>query len=161
MLITPLGTIKILVDGKAISYDYRSVPLHKTCQSLDGRYAIEILFHPDGNEHRISCLIPGYEPSEKDGPESGEDLELYSFYNGTAKLSIGMEGSTEYCSGERLSHYDYDTEYSSNGVQYCILPITKTMKYVFGVAWIDDVNDENDIQTWFGADPTLFEYRKE
>ena len=29
-------------------------------------------------------------------------------------------------------------------------------KYVFGVTWIENVTTENDVQTWYGADPTLF-----
>lgn len=33
---------------------------------------------------------------------------------------------------------------------------TKTTKFVFGIAWIDNVTAENDVQTWYGADPTLF-----
>lgn len=33
---------------------------------------------------------------------------------------------------------------------------TKVSTYVFGVAWIVDATEENDIQTWFGADPTYF-----
>ena len=43
--------------------------------------------------------------------------------------------------------------------QICMIMIleeTKTTKYVFGVAWIEKVTTENDVQTWFGADPTLF-----
>ncbi len=31
-----------------------------------------------------------------------------------------------------------------------------TTKYVFGIAWIENVTTENDVQTWYGADPTLF-----
>ncbi len=33
---------------------------------------------------------------------------------------------------------------------------TKTAAYVFGVAWIVNVTEENDVQTWYGADPTYF-----
>ena len=40
---------------------------------------------------------------------------------------------------------------------------TKTEKYVFGIAWIDNVgwedpideNNNRDVETWYGADPTL------
>ena len=45
-------------------------------------------------------------------------------------------------------------------VKYCVLykimRYTKTTKFVFGIAWIDNVTAENDVQTWYGADPTLF-----
>ena len=69
-----------------------------------------------------------------------------------------MEGDAGYYSdGTRVSEvYDYDNDYMEDGVSYLILKETKTTKYVFGVAWIEKVTTENDVQTWFGADPTLF-----
>lgn len=156
MLRTPLGYLEIKIDDSIIDYEYLVVPIDKTCKELNGRYSITVYFQPDKREHTISCRILNFESSDKDGAESGEDLELYSFYRGTAKLSIGMEGDTGYIAGKRISDYDYDTEYLVDGVQYCLLPITQTSEYVFGVAWLDKVNEENDVQTWFGADPTLF-----
>ncbi len=83
---------------------------------------------------------------------------MKSFYKGHSKLSIGMEGETGYfADGTRaFDTYDYDTEYLEDGVRYVINEDTKTDRYVFGVAWIENVTDDNDVQTWFGADPTMF-----
>lgn len=156
MLETPLGIIEILVDDVPHEYEYISIPLDKTCPDLNARYSISICFEPDGKEHTISCQIYDYVPSEDDGIESGERLELYSFYKDSVKLSIGMEGDTGYINNQRISDYDYDTEYLHNGVQYNILRFSKTSKYVFGIAWITPVTEDNDVQTWFGADPTMF-----
>ena len=71
----------------------------------------------------------------------------------------------QFIDGKRVSDdydYDYDVEYLENGMSYLILKKTKTMRYVFGIAWIDDVGwDDADeecdrnIQTWFAADPAL------
>lgn len=59
--------------------------------------------------------------------------------------------------GLRISdRYDYDNEYMEDSVAYLIMKETRTMKYVFGIAWIDNVTVENDWKTWWGADPTLF-----
>ena len=68
-----------------------------------------------------------------------------------------MEGESGCCSdGLQASQiYDYDNEYMGDGVSYLIMKETKTTKYVFGIAWIDNVTRENDVQTWFGADPTF------
>ncbi len=52
----------------------------KTCRDLSGRYAVKIHYIPDGGKHIISCIIRNYEPSSEDCIESGERLELYSFY---------------------------------------------------------------------------------
>lgn len=52
--------------------------------------------------------------------------------------------------------YDYDNGYMEESVLYLVMKETKTTMYVFGIAWIDNVTAENDVQTWYGADPTLF-----
>lgn len=156
MLITPLGEIEISIDNNPIKYVYKEIKYDKTCKDLSGRYSIVVNFIPDGKEHIIACRIKSYTPSEKDGCETGENLELKSFYKENVKLSLGMEGDTWYIDGKRLSRYDYDNHYIIDGVQYCLLSFTKTERYLFGIAWIENVNENNDVQTWFGADPTLF-----
>ena len=132
--------------------------MDKLCPDVYGRFCIKVEFVPDGERHAISCIIKSHIPSDKDGVESGERLELKSFYKGHSKLSIGMEGETGYfADGTRaFDTYDYDTEYLEDGVRYVINEDTKTDRYVFGVAWIENVTDDNDVQTWFGADPTMF-----
>ena len=40
-----------------------------------------------------------------------------------------------------MEDYDYENDYLDNGVSYEIFDFTKT--------------DENELQTWFGADPTI------
>lgn len=157
MLKTPLGEIIIQIDDQIISYNTIKLPLDHTCQNLDGRYCIRIPFIPNGKNHEICCYIKDYIPHDDDGLETGERLELKSFYANKCKLSIGAEGDAGYIDGVRYSdfNYDYDNVYTDNGVKYIIFPNTITNEYVFGIAWINNVNDENDFQTWFGADPTL------
>ena len=156
---TPLGDIEICIDGKTIKYTAQNMGvMDKLCPDVDGRFCIKVEFVPDGERHAISCIIKSHIPSDKDGVESGEQLALKSFYKGHSKLSIGMEGETGYfADGTRaFDTYDYDTEYLEDGVRYVINEDTKTDRYVFGVAWIENVTDDNDVQTWFGADPTMF-----
>lgn len=159
MLTTPLGCIEIYIDRKRTEFMEKSIEVSdKLCPDLDKRYSIEVNIIPDGKPHVIFCKIKEYTPSKEDKIESGERLELKSFYRENTKLSIGMEGEAGYSSdGIRASAiYDYDNEYTENGVSYLIGEKTKTTKYVFGVAWINNVTKENDVQTWYGADPTLF-----
>lgn len=157
MLETPLGTIEICIDNKPIEYIATPIPVDKTCKDLDGRYSIQIGFQSDGKEHSISCVIKDHIYSKQDGIETGERLELKSFYKGYAKISIGMEGDTGYWqNGERVSNlYDYDNEYLVNGVSYKIFSTTKSAVYTFGIAWLVNCTDITDVQTWFGADPTI------
>lgn len=167
-LITPLGAIKVLLDGEPIPCSVTKLePLEAFCPDIAGRYKIEVDYIPDGKRHLISCclyptqLIKGYF-------ESGERLECYGYYNEDEKIkvSIGIEAATEYVFNDKgqlfrdNDEYDYDGNFvEKDGVfynSYALLPFTKTTHYVFGIAWIFDCTDsKRDTQTWFGADPTL------
>ena len=156
MIITPLGEIEIFFDGNKIVYSVSPVEVTKNCHDLVGRCCIRINIIPDGKEHIISCCIAKYSSSEKAIIESGENLELKSFYSGNSKVSLGMEADLGFINEQRITRYDYNAGYLENGVYYEILPETQTQEYVFGIAWLNTCTDENDVQTWFGADPTLF-----
>lgn len=154
-LSTPLGTIYIEIDSREIAYEYKRIELDRTCPDVDGRYLITLNYQPDGNSHIIACRIRGYQPSAEDEIETGEYLELKSFYNGTIKLSIGMIGQTGYVGSHRDSAFDYDNGYLVDGVTYELLPFTKTQKYKFAIAWLNHCTSENDVQTWLAADPII------
>ncbi|GCA67561.1 hypothetical protein KGMB01110_19970 [Mediterraneibacter butyricigenes] len=159
MLSTPLGDIEIYIDNEKVEYTVKNIGAsERLCPDISGRFGIEILYEPDGKQHTISCRIKKYHASSRDEIEPRERLELKSFYRENTKLSIGMEGDAGYYSdGTRDSDvYDYDNDYMEDGVSYLIMEDTKTTKYVFGIAWIDNVTVENDVQTWYGADPTYF-----
>ena len=159
MLSTPLGDIEIYIDNEKVEYTVKNIGAsERSCPDISGRFGIEILYEPDGKQHTISCRIKKYHASSRDEIEPGERLELKSFYRENTKLSIGMEGDAGYYSdGTRDSDvYDYDNDYMEDGVSYLIMEDTKTTKYVFGITWIDNVTVENDVQTWYGADPTYF-----
>ena len=165
MLLTPLGEIIILIDGVPVSYSAQEGrKLDVLCPHILGRYQINVQFLPDGNEHTISCI---FKPncSYNRTPESGEQLECQSFYNDRRfKLSIGVECVAGYIGGVRdTDEYDYDAEYLENGMSVLIDGNTKTQHFVFGIAWIDNVgwddpiddNNDRDVETWYGADPSL------
>ncbi|MBR5948325.1 MAG: hypothetical protein IKZ82_06710 [Clostridia bacterium] len=162
---TPFGEIQILIDGETTPYFVQEGrPLDVLCPHVLGRYQITVQFVPDGKEHSIACI---FEPicSYERTPESGERLECQSFYNDRRfKMSIGLECEAGYIDGVRASEeYDYDADYLEDGMVFLIDSNTKTEYYTFGIAWIGDVGrddpieDDNnrDIETWYGADPTL------
>lgn len=164
-LTTPFGEIKILIDGKTVPYvAQEGRKLDVLCPHVLGRYQITVFFIPDGKEHTIACVFES-NCMYKRTPESGERLECQSFYNvHRFKMSIGLECEAGYVGGVRASdEYDYDADYLDNGMSFLIDMNTKTEKYVFGIAWIDNVgwedpideNNNRDVETWYGADPTL------
>lgn len=162
---SPLGEIIVMVDGHPIDYIAQKGSDNDVLwPDVRNRYQIEVRYVPDGNEHSLSCVFSPACSYEKSA-ESGERLECQSFYSPQrVKMSIGLECEAGYIGGVRASdEYDYDADYLDNGMAYVIMPETKTEKYIFGIAWINDVgwddpidNEHNrDVQTWFAADPTL------
>ena len=153
MLITPFGIIKILIDGKEVPYFAKKRTINDIrFPDVLGRYEIIVSFVPDGKRHSIACIFEPNGSYERYG-ESGERLECQGFYNArNYKMSIGVE-----CEQGSLEYYDYDADYLVNGMSYQILPNTKTKRYAFGIAWIDNVEDDHarDVQTWFAADVTI------
>ncbi|MBR3313151.1 MAG: hypothetical protein IKG18_03330 [Atopobiaceae bacterium] len=158
-LTTPLGVIEIRIDDVPVPYTAQECERIKhLCPDVLGRYQIAVRLVPDGSRHSIACV---FTPTcqYKTAHESGERMELQSFYNDDRlKLSIGVEFDIGYWPEE----YDYDAKYLANGMAYLVHPHTKTERYVFGISWIDDVGwddpidgAEREIQTWYGADPTL------
>ena len=159
---TPVGEIFILLDGKAIPYvAKKGEPLDVLCPDVLGRYQIDLDIKPDGREHTIACFPAGKVITDTD-VQTGERLESMAFYSEDRyKLSIGIECESGYIGGQRVNDdYDFDVEYTSASIEIKIYPTTKTETYTIGIAWIDDVGlyddgGERDVQTWFGADPTL------
>ncbi|MDY5730896.1 MAG: hypothetical protein SPL05_05065 [Eubacteriales bacterium] len=163
-LSTPFGEIKILIDGKPVSYfAQEGRKLDVLCPHVLGRYQIVVPFIPDGKNHSIACVFEA-DCSYERTPESGERLECQSFYNDYRyKMSIGLECEAGYMGGIRVSdECDYDAEYLENGMSFLIDMNTKYERYVFGISWIDNVgwddligDNGRDVETWYGADPTL------
>lgn len=174
-IVTPLGEIQVLVDGKA--YPHRVVKLEKEavlCPDIDGRYWIEVAFIPDGREHKITCQLIPSQPVKVYG-ESDERYECNSFMSADMriKLSIGIYAECvdyHYCENGRLvreTEFDYDACYgdSKNGdfsISYEIRPFTHTSHFVFGIAWLEHHVmksrgriKENEWQTFNGAEPPI------
>ena len=149
MLITPLGAIKLFVNDEEVGFTALKLDLELRCRDVNGRYLIQYEYKSEMKNQKIKCCIPSLEV--KGEIESGEWLEAISFYRDDIKLTIGVEGEFT----EDTKYIDYSGDYLSKGIQYVTNHTTSDRKFYFGVCWIQPLTEENDIQTWFGADPTL------
>jgi len=157
-LITPFGTISIYIND--IEMEYQTIKLENNpvlFPDIDGRYKLTVKYDSDYSEHFIYCKIDDMDCGKiQNGHESGERLECQAFYKGSTKISIGIEYDIGYFSIEEgIDNYDYEGIYLKNGMGYHILQDTKSHEFTFGLAWINECREENDVQTWYGADPTI------
>ena len=150
MLKTKFGNIVITFDGVSVPFSIIAVANERLFPDVDGAFMLKYVYAHDGKPHTLRCYldmcnITGY-------PESGERLEAIAFYEQGGKLTIGCEGWF----GEPEEYgYDYDGSYLSNGLEIEITSHTKSKDFLFGVSWLDHCTDENDVQTWLAADPTI------
>lgn len=152
VLKTPFGDIKLRLDEKDIAYEVRGVKRDdRLYPDVDGLFLVAFDFIPDGNTHELQCILENAEYLAY--PETGERLEAVAFYINKSKISIGCEGDfgglLEFCT------YDFDGMLLENGIQIDIDTFTKGQKFQFGVCWLLYCTEENDVQTWYGADPTI------
>ncbi|GGA15455.1 hypothetical protein [Psychrobacillus lasiicapitis] len=151
MLSTPLGAMKLFINGEEVGFTAIKLDLELHCPDVSGRYLIQYEYKNEMKNQEIKCCIPSLDV--KGDVESGENLEAISFYKNDIKLTIGVEGEFT----DDTKYIDYSGEYLSNGIQYVTYHTSVDRKFNFGVSWIQPWTEGNDIQTWFGADPTLIQ----
>lgn len=156
MLATPFGKINILLDGIPVLYIENKAADDRHTSQVDGAYLLRYEYKADGMAHRLCCVLSG--DIESSSFEGGERLEMTSMYCGNGKLSIGVEG--DFCVPKTFA-YDYDGSNLHNGIELLLFAETRSQSVVFGVAWLNRVTKENDIETWFAADPTITKEAKE
>lgn len=144
MLSTPIGNFKIIVDENEIHYTERELVKKAKTFSVDRRVEIEIQKESDDPQKGVvMCMIDNVNnlpltPCK----ETGEDLQIISFYYQNFKLSIGIKeiAETEY-------------KYLDNGIQVKFSNLRDLKIYI---AWLEMKDIElEDVFTWFAADPTL------
>ena len=142
MLTSPLGNIKVYVDGACV--DYKANKYSFDCHSckdrpIDACYRIEINTHGKSD---IACVVELTELIPNTG-SSGENYIDAKFVKDDTILTIGMEDDNP----------AYESVRIKNGLQYRLIkPVDKV---VFGIAWATDYGGADDVRTWFAADPTL------
>lgn len=147
-IISPFGTIKVFLDDEPLWFLYRSIdPVDGLFPDADATYRISVDVDLDGKEHLLKMQLCDCEVSGD--PESGERLEAISFYSGKGKITLG-------CYASFGDYEDYDFDYDGclcpDGIEVGIFPSTKTHTFKFGICWLNECTEENDVQTWFGAD---------
>ena len=142
MLITPIGKIKVYVDGACVDYKATEYSLNRhPCKdrTVTGCYRIEIDTHGRSD---ITCVVELTEPIPNTG-SSGERYIDAEFIKDNTILTIGMEDENPFYESVRIK----------NGLQYKMLQPVDAV--VFGIAWATDYEGINDVRTWSAADPTL------
>lgn len=150
MLVTPFGNISIELDDKRVSFEIQRIEANSKVFPDVESYLIRWKYQSDVGRHFLRCVIDG--EATEIHEESGERLEMTSIYRAGGKLSIGVEADF---TSLPVYEYDFKRKNLANGIEIEIFPETETQYFIFGVAWLMKCNEENDVQTWFAANPTI------
>lgn len=148
---TPFGGIRFYLDDEELFFDHRAIdPDPRLFPDVDATHRITITVKKDKKSHILRIKLLNCDM--KANIETGELLEAVSFYKNGGKITLGCYASF----GDSEEHgLDYDGRISSDGIELMITPETKTRKFKFGVCWLNNCTDETDVQTWYGADPSI------
>lgn len=149
---TPFGRISMLLDGREIEFDCEQhAPHPKWFPDVDGVYRLSVTVKHDWRSHELVLQLMPAGPCKTDN-DSGERLECIAIYIGTGKISMG-------CYDPIDDGRDYDAYHGEEPhLIVDIFPTTQTELFEFGVCWINNVTDDNEIQTSEGADIWHWKY---
>lgn len=154
---TPFGHVHILVsdeDWWEIKSDVRVIEKEIDERfPVDGRWLIEVRVTPQQIQRHIFTIR--FTPSRtitEACVETGEHLELKSWFSGNFKWSLGAvdEDWLRALRKVKLSK----VEYLDHGITLQIdgIPAGEEFMLPFGVAWRDS-DDPEEANTWFSANP--------
>ena len=152
MLLTPLGKIAIYFDGNPVEYAQVTAPADpRLYPNVNGAFILKYYYQADEKEHTLRCIVENNKCVAH--ADTGERLVAVSIYTDTVKMTIGMED--DFGCLREYNKYDFGGLPLQNGLEVHIDRYTKSHDFVFGVAWISPYTQENEVQTWFAADPTI------
>ena len=153
MLKTPFGNIRIFLDKKEVEFNFSKIQNSKSFLKTE-TYSLKYEFKKEKvdkiNKHFLKCILETNFEYES-YVETGERLEAISFEINEGKQTIGTTYGL-FMAEVDGNNNDFDVEYLENGIEIVILEKTRNQIFSFGVSFLENVNVENEIQTWFAVD---------
>ena len=154
---TPLGAVGFWFDGSPCAHDGAWEVFDRSDYALrhpvDGNVRMAYWHEPDGAYHVLECRL---DPSREcdGGGASGERLEATEIDGRGARLVIAVEyGFGDHAHGHGEHEYDYRADADGLAVTVELPADAKAQWVVFGISWVNRVDEENGTNPWLAADP--------
>ena len=153
MLKTSFGNIRMFLDKKEVEFNFFKIQNSKSFLKTE-TYLLKYEFKKEKvdkiNKHFLKCILETDFEYES-YVESGERLESISFEINNEKLTIGTTSGLSMAESDGNNN-DFDIEYLENGIEIVIFEKIRNQIFSFGVSFLENVNVENEVQTWLAAD---------
>ena len=152
MLKTPFGNIRMFLDKKEVEFNFSKIQNSKSFLKTE-TYSLKYEFKKEKidkiNKHLLKCILETNFEYES-YVETGERLEGISFEINEGKLTIGTTSGLSMMKFDGNNN-DFDVEYLKNGIKIAIFEKTRHQIFSFGVSFLENVNLENEVQTWLAV----------
>ena len=152
MLKTPFGNIQMFLDKKEVDFNFSKIRNSKSFLKTE-TYLLKYEFKKEKvdkiNKHFLKCILETdfeYEAHV----ETGERLEAISFEVNKGKLTIGTVSGLSMVEVDGNNN-DFDVKYLKNGIEIVIFKETVSQEFCFGISFLENMNLENEIQTWLAV----------
>ena len=153
MLKTPFGNIRMFLDKKEVEFNFFKIQNFKSFLKTE-TYSLKYEFKKEKSDkikkHFLKCIWETNCEYES-FVETGERLEAISFEVNRGKLTIGITSGLSMAEVDGNNN-DFDVEYLENGIEIVIFEKTRNQIFSFGVSFLENVNLENEVQTWLAVD---------
>ena len=153
MLKTPFGNIRMFLDKKEVEFNFSKIQNSKSFLKTE-TYSLKYEFKKEKSDkikkHFLKCILETNCEYES-FVETGERLEAISFEVNRGKLTIGTTSGLSMAEVDGNNN-DFDVEYLKNGIEIAIFEKTRHQIFSFGVSFLENINLENEVQTWLAAD---------
>jgi len=102
------------------------------------------------NKYFLKCILE-IDFEYESYVETGERLLPISFEINEGKPTIGTTSGLSMMKFDGNNN-DFDVEYLKNEIEIAIFEKTRHQIFSFGVSFLENINLENEVQTWLGAD---------
>ena len=152
MLKTPFGNIRMFLDKKEVEFNFSKIQNSKSFLKTE-TYLLKYEFKKEKvdkiNKHSLKCILETNFEYEA-YVETGERLEAISFEINKGKLTIGTVSGLSMVEVDGNNN-DFDVKYLKNGIEIVIFKETASQEFSFGISFLENMNLENEIQTWLAV----------
>lgn len=152
MLKTPFGNIRMFLDKKEVEFNFFKIQNSKSFLKTE-TYSLKYEFKKEKidkiSKHFLKCILETNFEYEA-YVETGERLEAISFEVNKGKLTIGTVSGLSMVEVDGNNN-DFDVKYLKNGIEIVIFKETANQEFYFGISFLENMNLENEIQTWLAV----------
>ncbi len=164
-LLTPLGKIRVFIDGNPVTYTIDRIKADAD-ETVDDEYRITVFVTPDGHEHTVACGLEADQEIDSAAKFAGMGF-CYALCSKDKKISLAINSAVT-----RVNDFEEQDELADIAGRGCELsfertdefyyqlvdmyPIAVANRIIFGIAWKSNCATEFEPAVNFASEKALY-----